>query len=419
MKVHFIGDNGVSMRRLKSLTAKLGHFVSGSDAITTGHRKENIDGANLVVYSGAIKPNNEELVFARKLRIPCIERSEYLGAIADGYDKAVAIAGSHGKTTATAMTAKVASIFNPTVHIGADYDYSTSEGKSLFVTEACEYRKSLLFLRPTIGVVLNADLDHTDCYKSVDEIAKVFEEFALKSEVILYNGDDARLKKVMPRSSLSFGLGAHNDFSVCDIERTSDERYRFELIFKGKALGKIETSVRGIHNLYNALASSAVGILLGVPFSQIQINIRAFLGVKRRMEIVGEINGAQVISDYAHHPTEIKATLAAIAAKNRIIAVFEPHTYSRTRDLFDGFISSFSRADEVLLLPVYASRESEGKVNSLTLTREIEKRQKASYFSSYSNLLYYLRDIVKSGDTVVFLGAGTLDRCARELVNKC
>lgn len=407
------------MRRLKSLTAKLGHSVSGSDASTTGHRKENIDGADLVVFSGAIKPNNEELAFARQCSIPCVERSEYLGAIADGYDRVVAIAGSHGKTTATAMTAKVASELKPTVHIGADYDYLKDEEKSLFITEACEYRKSLLFLRPTIGVVLNSDLDHTDCYKSVDEIAQVFGEFASLSQTVLYNGDDERLKRVMPPCSLSFGLKADNDFSAFEIERTSDERYRFELIFKGKSLGKIETSVKGIHNLYNALVSASVGVLLGVPFSKIQENIRAFTGVKRRNEIVGEINGAQVISDYAHHPTEIKATLSAITAKNRVIAVFEPHTYSRTRDLFDGFISSFSRADEVLLLPVYASRESEDKVNSITLTSEIKKRQKASYFSSYDELSSYLRETVRSGDTVVFLGAGTIDKCARELVNKC
>ncbi len=418
MKVHFIGDKGVSMRRLKTLTASLGHSVSGSDALTTGHDASFLSDAELVVYSGAIKDNNVELKTAREKGVAAVERSEYLGALAEAYDISVAIAGSHGKTTATAMTANVLARFKPTVHIGADYPYRADEENMLFITEACEYRKSLLRLSPTIAVILNAELDHTDCYNSVQAVAEVFAQFANKSKSVLFNGDDELLREVMPVSALSFGLREGNDFCALNIQKRTDEKYSFDFVFKGKKVGELTTGVIGYHNIYNALASASVALLLGVPISEIKEGLRSFSGAVRRMERVGEINGANVISDYAHHPTEIRATLSALKNDSRLVVVFEPHTYSRTRDLFDGFITAFDLADEVIFLPVYGSREREGEVNSFTLYCAVKDKQSAKYFGDYATLNSYLKQNLKRGEIVAFLGAGSIDDACRELVKK-
>ena len=418
MKVHFIGDRGVSMKRLKALTASMGHSVSGSDEMTTGHDARFLSCAELVVYSGAIKDDNPELKVARERGLATVERSEYLGALAEGYDVTVAIAGSHGKTTVTAMTATVLTRYKPTVHIGANYPYRADEENRVFITEACEYRKSLLALSPTLAVILNAELDHTDCYDSVQAVAEVFSQFAFKSKSVLFNGDDTLLRGGMPVGALSFGLSEGNDFRALNIQKRTDEKYSFDFVFKDKKVGELTTGVIGFHNIYNSLASASVALMLGVPFSEIEKSLSRFSGVSRRMERVGEVNGATVISDYAHHPTEIKATLQALKSSRRLIAVFEPHTYSRTRDLFDEFTTAFALADEVIFLPVYASREKEGKVDSSMLFLAVKDRQSAKYFSDYSTLSAYLKRTLKKGETVVFLGAGTIDDACREFVKK-
>lgn len=416
MKVHFIGEKGVSMARLKELTARLGHSVSGSDECTTGHNESNVVGADMVVFSGAVKDDNCELSFARKKGIASVERSEYLWAIASGYDQVIGVAGSHGKTTVTAMIARVLAGFSPTVHIGANYDYEKKEKDKIFITEACEYRKSLLALSPYLGVVLNAELDHTDCYKSADEIAQTFAIYAHKCKTVLYFGDDRLLKKYMRTNAYTFGFDKSNDFYAVILNGEKENAFDF-YAFK-KKVGKVKLGVKGEHNALNALCALGVGTLYGVEFSKMAQALGDFKGVSRRQEFLGVVNGASVYTDYAHHPTEIKATLKALKGKSRLIAVFEPHTYTRTRDLFSEFSSAFTLADEVIIAPVFGSREKGGEVGSEELTEEIARRQKARFLLSYDKINEYIKKVTQKGDVVVYLGAGTIDKCARYLVKE-
>ena len=421
MRVHFVGCEGVSMRRLMELTAKLGHTVSGSDNSIARHNASNVEGANLVVFSGAVSSDNPELVYAYEHNIPLCERGKFLGAIASGFREVVAVAGTHGKTTVTALTANVLSQKNPTIHIGADFPYNdfdcNNANNDIFVTEACEYRRSLLEIRPTLAVILNAELDHTDCYNSIDEIADIFVEFAQKSNIALYYGDDTILQKRMPISAYTFGEGERNDFRAIFCAPTNDNCYPFYFYVSGIRLGKVTPRLRGKHNAINILASLSIGILMGIPFSDLVNTVNNFNGVKRRLEFVGKAFGAKVYTDYAHHPTEIIATLKALQTRNKLIAVFEPHTFSRTNDLFYDFVHSLSLANEVILAPIYASREKSGNISSLDLCKCVHKLVPTRFFDTYEHINNYLSNTLRPNDTVVFLGAGSIDGCARMLVN--
>ena len=415
MRVHFIGDKGVSMRTLRTITARLGHETSGSDLTTGGHDPNNVKGANLVVFTGAISADNPELSAARENGVPTIERSEYLAAIAASFGRVIAIAGSHGKTTATALTAAATACLNPTVHIGGEY--AGGDGNEYFITEACEFRRSFLMLAPDVGVILNADLDHTDCYKTEAEAVEAFLAFGRRCRKLCVNGDDPRLGIDHP-DKITFGLGENCDVRAVGLCADGENRYSFSLFCLGVNMGRLELSLVGRHNVYNALAAASVALGEGVSMSEIARAFVGFKGVARRMETLGYVRGARVIADYAHHPTEIRALIASLRPRARLIVVFEPHTYSRTRDLFDKFATCFRGADEVVFLPVFAAREKTGEVTSVDLYNAVSKIMPARYFGSYAEAENYLFGEVGEGDIVVFAGAGTIYSAAADFAKK-
>ncbi len=403
------------MRTLRTITARLGHETSGSDLTTGGHDPNNVKGANLVVFTGAISADNPELSAARENGVPTIERSEYLAAIAASFGRVIAIAGSHGKTTATALTAAATACLNPTVHIGGEY--AGGDGNEYFITEACEFRRSFLMLAPDVGVILNADLDHTDCYKTEAEAVEAFLAFGRRCRKLCVNGDDPRLGIDHP-DKITFGLGENCDVRAVGLCADGENRYSFSLFFLGVNMGRIELSLVGRHNVYNALAAASVALGEGVSMSEIARAFVGFKGVARRMETLGYVRGARVIADYAHHPTEIRALIASLRPRARLIVVFEPHTYSRTRDLFDKFATCFRGADEVVFLPVFAAREKTGEVTSVDLYNAVSKIMPARYFGSYAEAENYLFGEVGEGDIVVFAGAGTIYSAAADFAKK-
>lgn len=403
------------MRTLRTITARLGHETSGSDLTTGGHDPNNVKGANLVVFTGAISADNPELSAARENGVPTIERSEYLAAIAASFGRVIAIAGSHGKTTATALTAAATACLNPTVHIGGEY--AGGDGNEYFITEACEFRRSFLMLAPDVGVILNADLDHTDCYKTEAEAVEAFLAFGRRCRKLCVNGDDPRLGIDHP-DKITFGLGENCDVRAVGLCADGENRYSFSLFCLGVNMGRLELSLVGRHNVYNALAAASVALGEGVSMSEIARAFVGFKGVARRMETLGYVRGARVIADYAHHPTEIRALIASLRPRARLIVVFEPHTYSRTRDLFDKFATCFRGADEVVFLPVFAAREKTGEVTSVDLYNAVSKIMPARYFGSYAEAENYLFGEVGEGDIVVFAGAGTIYSAAADFAKK-
>lgn len=403
------------MRTLRTITARLGHETSGSDLTTGGHDPNNVKGANLVVFTGAISADNPELSAARENGVPTIERSEYLAAIAASFGRVIAIAGSHGKTTATALTAAATECLNPTVHIGGEY--AGGDGNEYFITEACEFRRSFLMLAPDVGVILNADLDHTDCYKTEAEAVEAFLAFGRRCRKLCVNGDDPRLGIDHP-DKITFGLGENCDVRAVGLCADGENRYSFSLFCLGVNMGRLELSLVGRHNVYNALAAASVALGEGVSMSEIARAFVGFKGVARRMETLGYVRGARVIADYAHHPTEIRALIASLRPRARLIVVFEPHTYSRTRDLFDKFATCFRGADEVVFLPVFAAREKTGEVTSVDLYNAVSKIMPARYFGSYAEAENYLSGEVGEGDIVVFAGAGTIYSAAADFAKK-
>lgn len=404
------------MRTLRTITARFGHETSGSDLTTGGHDPNNVKGANLVVFTGAISADNPELSAARENGVPTIERSEYLAAIAASFGRVIAIAGSHGKTTATALTAAATACLNPTVHIGGEYA-GGGNGNEYFITEACEFRRSFLMLAPDVGVILNADLDHTDCYKTEAEAVEAFLAFGRRCRKLCVNGDDPRLGIDHP-DKITFGMGENCDVRAVGLCADGENRYSFSLFCLGVNMGRLDLSLVGRHNVYNALAAASVALGEGVSMSEIARAFVGFKGVARRMETLGYVRGARIIADYAHHPTEIRALIAALRPRARLIVVFEPHTYSRTRDLFDKFATCFRGADEVVFLPVFAAREKTGEVTSVDLYNAVSKIMPARYFGSYAEAENYLFGEVGEGDIVVFAGAGTIYSAASDFVKR-
>lgn len=406
------------MKRLKELTERLGHETSGSDLCLGGHSPDNVEGCDLIVYTSAIKDDNAELAAARRKNIPCVSRSDYLGALSSAYGNVLAVAGTHGKTTVTGMLAGVFGERFPTVHLGGELKNPPAREESeFFITEACEYKRSFLSLKPDLGIILNAELDHTDYYSGLDDVLSAFGQFADRCGTTLYNGDDAGLSAIMKnRRAVSFGLGKHNDFRAAAAAADKDNRWSFNIIAFGINLGRITLAVKGRHNVYNAAAAAAAGLSMQLSVSEIASGLESFTGVKRRMEYLGKAWGADVYTDYAHHPSEIRALIAAIKDDGRLIIVFEPHTYSRTKDLFAQFVGCFSGADEVIFAPVFASREAGGDVGSKQLSAAAASVAPSEYFESYDEINEYLSGMLKDGDTVVFTGAGTINRAGEELV---
>ena len=435
-KVHFVGVGGVSMSSLASLLKHKGFLVSGSDSkdsttlakltkegITTyvGHSKENIKGADLVVYTAAISKDNVELIEARAQGIVCIERARLLADICNSYKNIIAIAGMHGKTTTTAMLAQVFIDCgkNPTVHIGADFDKIGGNihiGKEeFFITEACEYKDSFLSLSPSVAVVTNIDKEHLDYFKNIDNIKRSFNKFCKQSKQVVVNAEYAKL---IDCENITFGKDA--DYYASNIS-CNKGKFSFDVCYQKVYLCHLDLNVPGKHNIYNALATIAVACEYNLPIDKVAKSLSNFAGVSRRFEYMCVFNGAPVIRDYAHHPTEIKCVIdTAIACYNRpIMVVFQPHTYSRTKTLFKDFLTCFSNAESVVLIDTYSAREKYSKEGSCeALAQGLgQVKGKARVFGCFTKTqaVDFLKGCNVDGKVILFLGAGDIVEVIKEL----
>src|SRR6195256_369112 len=447
--IHFIGIGGIGMSRIAEVLANLGFRVSGSDQkksevtahleelgveVTEGHAAENVGDAHVVVRSTAVRDDNPEIFEARRRSIPVIPRAEMLAELMRMKPHTVAVAGSHGKTTTTSMVATVLGIagLDPTFVIGGivrSYRANARLGKSdLMVVEADESDRSFLMLTPTIAVVTNIDREHMDYYHDMDDVRACFTSFVNK--VPFYGAsvlclDDPNVQAIIPhveRRRITYGLSAQADISAHAIRYDQSFGSIFTVWHGADVVGDISLCVPGLHNVYNALAAIAVGFELDVPFTQIAEALASFAGAGRRFQFKGEAGGVMVVDDYGHHPTEVKATLAAAkigSGGRRIVVLFQPHRYTRTHDLMEEFARSFNNADTLFVTGIYAASEDpiEG-TTAETLTAAIKRfgHKDARYVGALENAAGALRDHVQPGDLVLTLGAGTVSRVSDQLL---
>lgn len=406
------------MKVLRRIADSKGYITTGSDITLGGHNENNVENADVAVYTTAVGEYNCEVVRARARGIPVYERAEYLGTVSREYKKVIAVAGTHGKTTATGFCEQIFLPKDPTVHIGGTVlgEAGRVGGSEYFICEACEYKRSFLHLKPSVAVILNAELDHTDYYKDTADYLSAFQSFANNSDIVVINGDDENCSRLRLKNRVTFGLGKNNYLRAENVEKTA-RGHAFTLVAGGRKIGRVELGVKGEHNVYNALAAAAVAGVCGLSFEETKSGLENFGGAKRRFEHIGNFGGCNVYSDYAHHPSEIKTTVASArdAGNGKVTLVFEPHTYTRLKSLLGGFVESLSGADRIIVAPVYAAREKPlAGVSSNDLVRGlIDGGKHAVYIDSFFGIEKYLKDTVESGETVVFTGAGDIDKAAR------
>ena len=440
--VHIVGIGGISLSALAKILLHAGYKVSGSDACRSKltesleksgikvfykHMEQNVHGADLVVYTGAVDETNPEIVEAKKLKIKCISRAELLGMIAYKHKKVISVAGTHGKTTTTGMLATIFLMAhkNPTVHIGGELPIINGNvhlgGKKYFITEACEYKDSFLSLTSDYSILLNIQKDHMDYFKNMDNLQNSFEKFAKNTKYngyVIANFDDQNCRKIDYKCDvISYGF---NDGALVQAKniRENNQVFSYDLYVGGKYKTRINLSVPGRHNIYNSLASICVAIKEKIPLSTIKKALASYVPSKRRYDKVTTANGAVIVHDYAHHPTELSASMkiARATTKNKLIVVFEPHTYSRTQYLWKEFCACFKQADIVFVPPIYPAREKPIKgITNVTLARGIREAGKpAKATKSLQSTYNVLQKYDKAGNTIMLLGAGTIVHLAEK-----
>jgi len=440
--IHFIGIGGSGMNGIAQVLLNLGFTVSGSDLkessavinlknmgakIYIGHKPENVHGADVVVYSSAVKKDNPEILEAKKQSIPVIPRGEMLAELMR-FKYGIAIAGSHGKTTTTSMVGSILGKtgYDPTVVIGGKLEAYGSNAKlgrgDFLVAEADESDGSFLKLSPTIVSINNIDLEHIGYYKDLDDIKNAFIQFANKVPfygAVALNIDNGNVKDIamkIEKKVIKFGIENKNADIVAYDLKIDNGRYRFKV----NDFGEIHLSVPGKHNVYNALASISIADELGIPFCVVKETLETFKNASRRFEIKYD-GKVKVIDDYAHHPSEIKATI--LAAKDmypdkRLIVVFQPHRYTRVHSLFDEFVKSFKNADIIIITDIYSAGEKEIKgITGEKLAKSIkEKLEKEVYFAKYlSDVEKIVKEISIENDTILILGAGNITQVSENL----
>ena len=439
-KIHFVGIGGSGMCPIAEILHKRGYLLTGSAnnegdtlnrikslgiKVFMGHSPKNVEGAELVVYSAAISKDNPERMEAERLGIPQLERSVVLGALTRQYNNVIGVAGTHGKTTTSSMITQILYLnkMQPSAVIGGKLPLIGSNGLSgdseIFVCESCEFVNTFLELSPDISVLLNIDNDHLDFFKTMDNLCESFEKFVSMSHTCFVNGDDslalAAAKKVS--EVVTFGMKEGNDYRAQNIE-PSKYGFAFDVFKDGEKLIRIELSVPGEHNVMNALAAFAVSYSLGVSAEGIKSAIEEFRGAGRRFEFIAEYEDFVLADDYAHHPTEIRATLKAAKALkyDRVIAVFQPFTFSRTALLKDDFIDALSVADKVVLTPIMGSRE----VNTYGIMSEhiAEKLSDATVVADFDEAVTTVLSTVQKGDIVITMGGGDVYKIAKKIVEK-
>lgn len=435
-KVHFIGIGGVSMSGLAAVLLNAGYKVSGSDSkeseitnrlieegakIYIGHSKDNLQDVDVVVYTAAIPSDNPEIVKAKEDNLILMDRAEFLGQIMKGHKFNVAVAGTHGKTTTTSMISHVAlsADLDPTILVGGDLDIIHGNfrvgNSEYFITEACEYKQSFLRFFPYVGIILNIDADHLDFYKDINHIKDTFKQFVNlipNDGYIIGNADDKKVLEVLDGAKcnvLTYGINA-GDIQAKNIEFNEKGCATFD-VFKGEEkLLSLSLNVPGMHNVSNSLSAVCLSEIFKIPAESVISGLSSFGGAHKRFEYKGKKNDITVIDDYAHHPVEIKATLSTAKkmSHNKTICVFQPHTYTRTKTLFDDFVKCFDDCDELVLMDIYAAREKDlGEINSDQLGDAIRAHGvKCINVHSHEEALEYVKANSSKGDLLLTVGAG-------------
>ncbi|MBR2387215.1 MAG: UDP-N-acetylmuramate--L-alanine ligase [Clostridia bacterium] len=437
--VYFIGIGGINMSSLAHITHLRGYRTGGSDRCRTaltdkleaagieinyGHNAKNVHTYGAVVYTVAISPDNEEYLEAKKLGIPCISRADYLGYVMVGYKNRIGISGMHGKSTCTSMCAEtfINAMAEPTVLSGAELSTMGGAyrvgGNEHFIFEACEYMDSFLDFNPTIAVILNIEMDHVDYFHSIEQIRDSFSRFASitgENGYAVANGDDENVKTALADykgNLVSFGI----ENTDCELlaKNITQKRgcYCFDVFCEGEFFCHIELNVSGYHNIYNALATITASKICGLSPKEIEKGLTAFCGASRRMEYKGILGGARVFDDYGHHPTEIYTTL--LGAKDlcdeggRLLCAFQSHTYTRTKEFLDDFVSALSVADRVYSVDIYSARETDTLGVSAELIASMIGNEKALYTPSFEDAAVAISREAREGDVVVVMGAGDI-----------
>ncbi len=446
--IHFIGIGGISMSGLAEILIEEGFTVTGSDAnesdltrhleakgakVAYGQRAENItDDIDVVVYTAAVHPDNPEFISAREKKLNILTRAELLGQMMKNYENAIAVSGTHGKTTTTSMITEVllSADTDPTISVGGILNSISGNirvgGPDLFVTEACEYTNSFLSFYPTTEVILNIEADHLDFFKDLKEIRHSFRLFAEKlpeNGLLVINKDIDHMEDIiddLPCKVITFGKDQESRYQAHNIRYDDLARASYELAVDGNVIDTITLGVSGEHNVYNSLAAAAVCSELGISLEMIKKGLKRFTGTNRRFEKKGEISGVTIIDDYAHHPQEIRATLetAKHYPHKKLWVVFQPHTYTRTRAFLDEFADSLSLADEVILADIYAARETDNLgISSKDIVERIEKKGvKVHYIPSFEEIETFILQNCIHGDLLITMGAGDIVKVGENLL---
>jgi UDP-N-acetylmuramate--alanine ligase len=448
MHIFFIGVGGISMSALAKICLNKGYTVSGSDSLQSpildtlkeqganiyvGHKKEHItDDVDMVIYTAAVKNDNEELVEAKEKNKLIINRAAFLGQIMREYENSIAVAGTHGKTTTTSMLSAIFeySDLDPTILVGGNLSIiggNVKIGNSQhFITEACEYVDSFLNFNPKISIVLNIEADHLDYFSGIDEIKASFNKFGKllpEDGFFIINGDDPNTEDVLydiKATVLKYGQTEDNNVIIKDISFNELGHGFFKLEYNGNDLGSFQLSVPGIHNVYNATSAIIASYVSDIDLELIRNNISLYKGVGRRFEYKGKYNDAMIIDDYAHHPTELKATLAAARriCKGNLWCIFQPHTYTRTKSLLNEFSEAFYSADKVIITDIYAARENDpGDIHSKDLTNRISQNSvDVVYMQTFEEIASFLCENIQENDLVITAGAGPIYQVAEMVV---
>ena len=446
--VHFIGIGGISMSGLAEILLGKGFRISGSDnnasaltkhleeagaVVMIGQSADHISpDTDLVVYTAAIHPDNPEFIAAKEQGIPMLSRAQLLGQIMQNYDLPINIAGTHGKTTTTSMCTHVLmrAGLDPTVTLGGILPSIGGNirvgGTKYFVAEACEYTNSFLSFFPKIELILNVDADHLDFFKDLDDIASSFHRFAAllpEDGTLIINRDTAKYDVVTDHLAcgiITYSLNGDADYTAEDVHFNENGCASFVCLERGKPIGNFRLCIPGMHSVSNSLAVIALSRKLGLSPEIIAQGIADFHGADRRFERKGTAFGATIIDDYAHHPTEIRAVITAARQMphKKLWVVFQPHTYTRTKALLPEFADALSLADHIVLSDIYAAREvNTVGISSEDLRAEIEKRgTKADYFSSFEEILEFLKTQLKEGDLLITMGAGNIVDVGEDLL---
>ncbi|MCT4542770.1 MAG: UDP-N-acetylmuramate--L-alanine ligase [Vallitalea sp.] len=448
LNVHFIGIGGISMSGLAEILHQKGFTITGSDwkvssltkkletlniKVFIGHRESNIsDDTNLVIYTSAVKKDNVEYMTALERGLPLIDRATLLGQMMKNYKYPVAVSGTHGKTTTTSMISHIllSAKTDPTISIGGilnAIDGNIRVGHSdYFVTESCEYCDSFLKFNPFLSIILNVEKDHVDYFKDINQVRNSFKTFAHKlpdDGYLIINGDIDNYTELISDLNchiITYGNNENFNFYASNIRYNELGYPTYDLIHNGNKIEEIILQVNGKHNVYNSLAAIAASFALNIDLKYIKQGLFEFKGTNRRFEYKGNIRGVNVIDDYAHHPTEIDATISAATKypHNKLWVVFQPHTYSRTKAFLKEFAYSLSFADNVILTDIYASREKNtGEIHSKDLLSELTKLgKKAYYFSSFDEIENFLLQNCYPNDLLITMGAGDVKIIGEELV---